>query len=411
MRCGLLGRTLQHSYSPTIHAALGGGYSYELFEVEPEGLPAFLERGDWDGINVTIPYKQTVIPFCHALSPDAQAIGSVNTIVRMADGSLYGHNTDAVGFLSMLRKSGISAAGKKVLVLGSGGSSLTVCHVLREQGAREIVVVSRDGQNNYVNLHLHADTEIVVNTTPVGMYPHVEAAPVDLALFPRLDGVLDLIYNPSRTHLLMDATDRAVPCVGGLTMLVGQAAAAAEYFAGRQIDANQIDYVLCKLRNQTQNIILVGMPGSGKSTVGSILHACTGRLLIDTDHEIALAAGLSIPEIFEREGEAGFRLRETEVLAKWGKESGLIIATGGGVVTREENYRHLHQNGMIFFLERPVSALARGDRPLSQGDLREMYAQRLPLYQRFADDTVQNAGEPDVAADRILEVFDETLGD
>jgi len=413
MRCGLLGRTLKHSYSPAIHKALGGGYSYELFEIEPDDLSTFMESDIWDGLNVTIPYKQAVIPFCADLSPTAKAIGSVNTITRRPDGSLYGDNTDAAGFLAMLQQSSIDVRGKKVLVLGSGGSSLTVCHVLQEQGAGEIIVISRHGEHTYETLDRHRDTQIIVNTTPVGMYPHTDQSPINIAGFPHLEGVLDLIYNPARTRLLMDAETRGMPHQGGLPMLVGQAHAAAKRFVGRDalgapsLPTTTPNAIVNLLRRQTENIILIGMPGSGKSHIGYLLHECTDCPLVDTDHEIEKAAGISIPELFRREGEAGFRARETAVLEQWGKESGLIIATGGGVVTREENYPHLHQNGTIFFLERPISQLARKGRPLSQGDLDEMYARRLPQYQRFADCTIQNQGEPDVVADKILEVFDE----
>ena len=405
-RCGLLGRTLAHSYSPAIHKALGGGYSYELFEIKPDALASFLEQSDFHGLNVTIPYKQAVIPFCQSLSPTAAAIGSVNTLLRQPDGSLHGHNTDAAGFLAMLRQSGIRVAGKQVLVLGSGGSSLTVCHVLREQRVAKITVISRKGEHTYESLPRHSGAQILINTTPVGMYPATGESLVNLAFFPHLEGVLDLIYNPARTRFLMDAKMRNIPHMGGLPMLVGQAAAAAELFSGRPIDTEQVNRTLYQLRRQMENIVLIGMPGSGKSTIGHLLHKCTGRPLIDTDRKIEQEAKMPIPEIFQREGEAAFRARETEVLEEWGKESGLIISTGGGVVTREENYRHLHQNGMIFFLERPLSKLERTGRPLSRGDIAKMYERRHPQYQRFADYTVQNnEGEPDMVADTILELF------
>jgi len=411
-KCGLLGRTLKHSYSPAIHAALGGDYRYELFEVEPNDLGIFLETGDFHGLNVTIPYKTAVIPFCKELSPEAAAIGSVNTLLRRPDGSLYGDNTDAMGFRAMLDRSGIDVRGKKALILGSGGSSLTVNYVLQNLGAKEITTISRSGTHTYETLDRHADAQVLVNTTPVGMYPNTGVMSVDVIQFPHLEGVLDIIYNPARTRLMQAAEARGIPCMGGLSMLVGQAAGAAEQFMGRAIsDPAAFDNALTLLRRQTENLILIGMPGCGKSTVGRRLAEQLGRPFIDTDREVEQAAGLSIPELFKREGEAGFRARETAVMEQWGKESGLVIATGGGVVTRAENYPHLHQNGRIFFLERPLSYLARKDRPLSQGDLSEMYKRRLPQYRQFADRIIANKKRAKAAADQIVEVFYEILSD
>ena len=413
MRCGLLGRVLTHSYSPIIHKALGGRYSYELFEVEPEHLESFIKQGDFNGINVTMPYKQAVMPFCETLSEAAEVIGSVNTILRTPDGSLHGDNTDAEGFLAMLQQVAIEVRGKKVLVLGGGGSSLTICHVLREQKAGEIIVISRSGADNYENIDRHSDAQIIVNTTPIGMYPNTDDCPVELNIFPVLEGVLDIIFNPARTGLMAQAKERGIPHIGGLLMLVGQAAAAARIFArdtGFADDALSVESTMNLMRRQMENIILIGMPGSGKSTLGNILRERTGRQLVDTDSEIEQAAGMSIPEIFEREGEAGFRVRETEILKKRGKESGLIISTGGGIVTKEENFRHLKQNGQMFLIERQSTLLEREGRPLSAGNLDEMYKRRLPMYRRFADYTIQNENEPEAVAAKILEVFDEILG-
>ena len=399
---GLLGRKLAHSYSPAIHAAFGG-YDYALFEVEPEDLTAFMTTAgmDFGGLNVTIPYKQDVIPFCHELSPTAQAIGSVNTLIPLPGGGFSGENTDAAGFTMMLEQSGLTIAGKKALVIGNGGSSLTVCHVLRTLGASEIVVVSiKDNHPDF--LARHTDAAIMVNTSPVGMYPHTGIAPVALDIFPLLEGVLDLIYNPTRTQLMMDAAARGLVVQGGLTMLVGQAAAASEMFTGRPIGTERVALVEQELRRKMENIILIGMPGCGKSTIGRMLAEKLGRTFIDADVALATSAGCDIQEIFKIEGEEGFRKRETEILRQYGKESGLIIATGGGCVTRAENYPLLHQNGTIIFVERDIALLAREGRPLSQGNLQTMYENRLPLYRRFADKTVYVNSSPQMVAEKII---------
>ncbi|MCL2698743.1 MAG: shikimate kinase [Defluviitaleaceae bacterium] len=402
---GLLGRKLAHSYSPAIHEELGD-YKYSLFEAEPEGLGDFLQniskRQGFLGLNVTIPYKQTVIPFCRELSPAAAAIGSVNTLLPLPDGGLYGDNTDAVGFLAMARASGIEVKGKKILVLGGGGSSRTVCHVLKQSGAGEVIVISRNGQDNYDNLHKHEDAAVIVNTTPVGMYPDTESSPVSPALFPSLEGVLDLVYNPARTRLLTETEARGVTRLGGLIMLVEQAAAASALFTGKTPDAEKKQAVLDRLHSQMQNIILIGMPGCGKSIVGQLLAETTDRRFIDADKALEEAAGRCIPEIFESEGEAGFRARETDILRQWCKQSGLVIATGGGCVTRKENRFLLRQNGVVIFLERELSLLERKGRPLSQGDMNAMYEKRLPLYNSFADFTVRNDAEPDITVKNLL---------
>ena len=407
---GLLGRSLAHSYSPAIHRALGG-YDYRLFEVEPEGLADFLHRADFAGINVTIPYKREVIPFCRALSPTAAGIGSVNTLLRRPDGSLFGENTDAAGFRSMVERSGVAVAGKKALVLGSGGSSLTVTHVLKELGAGEVVVLSRGGKDNYQNLDRQGDAEILINTTPVGMYPETDAVPVDLAAFPRLKGVLDLIYNPARTRLLTEAAERGIPQIGGLAMLVGQARAACELFLGSPVDAQRERAVLRAMRTEMENVILVGMPGCGKSAVGRLLAQSLGRPFVDADRVLEESAGMSIPDMFAREGEGGFRRRERAVLREVGRKSGLVISTGGGCVTSPENFFALRQNGVVVFLERELDRLAREGRPLSSGDLAGMYERRLPLYRRFADLCIPNDGSLDAVVKKTLEGVYAFFGD
>jgi shikimate dehydrogenase len=411
LRCGLLGRKLGHSYSPAIHQALAD-YSYELFEVEPEQLAEFLKTGEFHGLNVTIPYKTAVIPFCAMLSERALKIGSVNTLIRRSDGSLLGDNTDAIGFSEMVEDSKISVEGKKVLVLGSGGASLTVCHVLRERKAGEIQVISRQGENNYENLSRHKDASVIVNTTPVGMYPDTGASPIDLRQFPCCEGVLDLIYNPARTKLLLDAEELGISNCGGLSMLVHQAKAAAELFTGANIEKSRVRTVLRDLRCQMENIVFIGMPGCGKTTVGRLLAQKLGRKFVDADLVLEEEAGMSIPELFAKEGEAGFRNREVAVLHRLGKESGLVLATGGGCVTREENYSSLHQNGILAFLERDTALLEREGRPLSQGrNLDEMFASRLPLYRRFADIRIKNDAAAEEVAVRIWEAVHEAIGD
>lgn len=403
MKCGLLGRKLGHSYSPQIHSYLGD-YSYGLFEIEPEDLADFLHQGDFDGLNVTMPYKKAVIPYLDALTPEAEELGAVNTIVRK-DGKLLGHNTDYFGFVSTVKKSGLSPAGKKCLVLGSGGASRVVVAVLEEMGA-QVVVISRSGKDHYGNLELHGDASIIVNATPVGMYPETGVSPVDLAFFPQLEGVLDVVYNPARTQLLLDAEKRGIVATNGLWMLVAQAKAAAEWFLGAAIADEKIAEIHSILKKQMENIILIGMPGCGKSTIGRLLAEKTGKLFVDADTEIEKLAKKSIPEILIRDGEEAFRVLETQVLAELGKQSGLVIATGGGCVTREENYPLLHQNGTIFWLQRDLEQLPTEGRPLSQcSDLAEMYAVRESMYRRFADHTIDNGDTPDKTAAQMIRQY------
>lgn len=389
MQCGLLGRKLGHSYSPQIHSCLGD-YDYALFEREPEELEAFFRECSFSAINVTIPYKKAVIPYCAELSAVAQKLGSVNTIVRKSDGTLIGHNTDYFGFMSMVQQSGLTVSGRKVLVLGSGGASVTAVAALEELGA-DVVVISRSGENNYTNLDCHADAYAIVNTTPVGMYPSVNDAPVDLSIFKDLKGVLDLIYNPARTRLLQQAESLGLVAQNGLWMLVAQAKESAEWFTGSSIDHAVIPTIHKKLRQQMENLILVGMPGSGKSTIGQLLAQRTGKTFADSDAKIVEIAGKPIPQIFSDSGEDVFRGIETEAIAQLGKQSGLVIATGGGCVTRQENYPLLHQNGTVVWLQRDLSALPTDGRPLSQtGTLEAMYQVRQPLYKLFSDISADN---------------------
>lgn len=401
MQCGLLGRSLGHSYSPQIHSFLGD-YPYALFEKEPDALEFFFKKADFSAINVTIPYKKDVIPYCHELSDVAKRLGSVNTIVKQADGTLIGHNTDYFGFLSMVERSGLHVTGKKVLVLGSGGASVTVVAVLEALGAN-VVVISRSGENNYTSLDRHSDAYAIVNTTPVGMYPNVDDSPVDLKRFANLKGVLDLIYNPARTRLLQQAESLGLTAQNGLWMLVAQAKESAEWFTGKTIDDAIIPAIHKKLRMQMENLILVGMPGCGKSTIGKLLAERTGKLFADSDEKIVKIAGKTIPEIFADSGEDAFRKIETEAISTLSKSSGLVIATGGGCVTRQENYPLLHQNGTIIWLQRDLSQLPTDGRPLSQkGKLDAMYQVRRPLYEAFSDVTVINDNAEETVADAVL---------
>ena len=403
---GLVGERLGHSYSPAIHAALAD-YDYRLYEVPREELDAFLTRREFDGLNVTIPYKKAVIPYCAALSPIAAELGSVNVLLRRPDGTLLGDNTDAYGFAGLVRRSGIDPAGKKALVLGSGGASATVCAVLRQLGAAVVTVISRSGPDNYENLDRHADAELIVNATPVGMFPGNGASPVDLERFPRCAGVLDVVYNPARTALLLQAEARGIPCAGGLYMLAAQGKRAAELFLDKAIDDAETDRVCAMLSREMENIILIGMPGCGKTTVAAALGEALHRPVLDSDEAVERTAGRSIPEIFAEGGEAAFRALETAALAELGKRSGVILATGGGCVTRRENYPLLHQNGRIFWLRRDIEKLPIAGRPISQSrDLADLSREREALYRAFADRSIDNNGAVESTAAQILEAIE-----
>ena len=408
---GLLGRRLGHSWSVPIHTALGCG-GYRLIELEPESLAPFLRREDIGALNVTIPYKRDVIPLCDVVDEAAASIGSVNTIVRRPDGRLYGYNTDIDGFLYMARRAGTRFAGKKAVILGSGGASLTAQAALRQEGAREIAVISRSGPDNYETLSRHADADLVINTTPVGMYPGNGAAPADLTAFPRCSGVLDVIYNPRRTALLLQAQALGIPCSDGLPMLVAQAVKAEEYFFDRPLPLSEHERILSQLRRETTNLVLIGMPGCGKTAVGMALAELTGRKAIDIDAQVESRAGCSIPELFARGGEAAFRALEREATAEAGKLSGSIILTGGGVVKDARNDASLRQNGRVYHLVRDLSLLATNGRPLSQGaDLAAMWREREPLYARCRDAVADNSGTIAETAAWIWRDFCEHSGD
>ncbi len=405
MRCGLLGKALGHSYSPQIHAQLGD-YSYELFEKQPEELENFLRHGEFDALNVTIPYKKAVLPYCAVLSDAVKAIGSANTLVRQPDGTLFADNTDAFGFSCIADECGVDIAGKKALVFGSGGASVTAQYVLKTRGAREVLVISRSGEHNYENLEKNTDAEILVNTTPLGMYPNNGASPADLTRFPRCEAVLDVVYNPARTALLLQAEALGIPHAGGLLMLVAQAKRASELFTGSAIADTRIGEIYRTLAVQMQNIVLVGMPGCGKSSIGTLLAEKLDRPFLDADAEIEKAAGMPIPDFFKLCGEAAFRDLESRVLAELGKRSGAVISTGGGAVLREENYAALHQNSTIVWLTRDLARLPIDGRPVSQAtSLDALFAARKARYERFADHIIDNNGAPDETVRAILEAL------
>ena len=399
---GLLGRTLGHSWSPEIHKQLVG-YPYDLFEVEPEDVEHFLSATELSGMNVTIPYKKTVLPFCATLSDAAKAIGSVNTLVRTAQG-WHGDNTDYAGFADLVKSVGVPVTRKKALIFGTGGASLAVLAALRDMGADPVIRISRSGPDRYDDLEKHADASILVNATPVGMYPKNGVSVVDLSAFPACEAVFDLIYNPLKTKLILDAEARGIPAAGGLLMLVGQARRSAEQFAGIEIPDDRVREITVDLARSMRNIVLIGMPGCGKTTVGRELANRLSREFTDADAVIAERAGMDIPSIFAAEGESGFRVRETAVLSDLGKRSGLVIATGGGCVTRPENAPLLRQNGVTVWIKRALEKLPTDGRPLSQkNSVEAMYRARKELYADFADIVVESDEVLEHTIDLILE--------
>lgn len=413
MEYGLIGEKLSHSYSPQIHAALGD-YDYRLCPLSPEELNHFLKKKEFRGINVTIPYKKDVIPYCDALSPEAEAIQSVNTIVKQPDGTLWGHNTDIAGFIAMLNRAGIEAEGKKAVILGSGGTSQTAQVALKMMQAREIVVISRTGKENYQTLYQnHADAQLLINTTPVGMYPANGLTPVDLDKLPCLESVADVIYNPEKTALLLQAEERKLKCISGLHMLVAQARKAAELFTGKQLSEALDDAIVRKIKCETLNLVFIGMPGCGKSTIGQLVAQKMNRPLIDTDAEIEKKAGKTIPQIFAEDGEAYFRSLEADVIHAVCAGHGAVITTGGGSVLRKENRNAIRQNSRVCFLQRPLPLLSRTGRPLSKDAdaVEALWKERKHLYLQTADFIVENNDTAETAAQRAKEGFYEVLGD
>ena len=401
LKCGLIGEHLGHSFSPLIHACLAD-YSYTLTEISPEGLKGFVASRQLDAYNVTIPYKKAIMPYLDVISPEAIAIGAVNTVVQR-DGKLYGYNTDYFGFCYMLDSSGIDPRGKKVLVLGAGGASATVCAAMKDRGASEIVTLDSK-QNTPENIRLHSDAEIIVNATPVGTYPHNLVSPVSLEQFSRLCGVLDLIYNPARTALLLEAEKLGIPNINGLPMLVAQAVRASELFTGEKTADSVYREIIRKISDDTENIILIGMPGSGKTTAARIIAEKLSRPFLDSDEVFCEKFGRTPAEVITADGEDTFRQMESEVIAELGKQSGSVIACGGGVVTRERNYAPLHQNGVIVFLERALENLSKRGRPISEStSVEELYNSRINAYNAFADLVVQSTEIPEKTADLIIE--------
>lgn len=389
MNYGLLGEKLGHSFSPQIHRQLAS-YEYVLIEKKPEEVEDFLREKKFQGINVTIPYKKTVFAYCDEISELARRIGSINTIANR-EGKLYGDNTDYYGFRYMVQKLGIPIKGKKALIFGNGGAAPAVQAALEDEGAGEIVVISRRGEDNYENLSRHYDAQIIANTTPLGMYPNTGAAAVDLNLFPQCEAVYDLIYNPLKTKLLLTADRLGIPNIDGLAMLVAQAKKSCEIFLDTVIPDEKIEIIRKKLYREVSNVCIIGMPGSGKTTVGRKLAEYLNKKFVDIDEEIVRTEEKEIPEIFRESGEEGFRKIETSILSQVTKEKGQVIATGGGVVVRPENWELLRQNGKVVFIQRDLRELEIDGRPISQSrPLSQIYEERIDAYHSWSDFQVEN---------------------
>ena len=408
MKYGLIGEKLGHSFSKEIHAEIGM-YDYELKEIPREKIKEFFEEKDFLGINVTIPYKEEVIPFLDWISEDAKKIGAVNTIVNR-NGKLYGYNTDYYGAKNLIIKTGVEINNKKVLILGTGGTSKTLFSVVKDLGAREIIKVSRSGKDNCVKydeaVKLHGDAEVIVNTTPSGMYPNGDSVPIDINAFVKTEGVIDVIYNPLNTRLVLQAKEKNIKASGGLYMLVGQAVKAAEHFMNAEIDKERItNDIYEKIISRKLNVVLIGMPGSGKSTVGKIIAEKTGKTFIDTDELIERETGLSPGQIITGYGEQYFRNIEKETVKKAAQGNGAVIATGGGIVKDGDNISELKKNGVICFIDRDIGLLAMTpDRPLSSDavKLKKIFDERYDKYLSGADFTVKSDSTAEDVADRII---------
>lgn len=404
MKYGLLGKKLAHSYSKIIHESFAP-YEYELLELTEAELDSFMKKKEFSAVNVTIPYKETVMKYLAAIDAAAKEIGSVNTVVNK-NGALCGYNTDFYGLRALLINNGFELKDKKVLVLGSGGTSKTATAVGRSLGAKEVCVVSRNGELNYQNvLFLHGDAQYIINTTPCGMFPDNKSSAISLEGFGALEGVCDVIYNPLRTPLLLEAKEKKLKYCGGLYMLVMQAVKASELFLGTEYPESTGSSVYEKLLREKENIVLTGMPGSGKSTIGALLSKELSRPFVDTDELIEEKAGITIPDIFSKFGEEYFRKLESEVIAETSKKTGLVVATGGGAVLKKENVKNLSQNGKIFFLDRPLEQIVpTADRPLSNSELslKKRFAERYEIYQDTCDKRIPVDGVPQHAVKLIL---------
>ena len=400
---GLLGKTLKHSFSPQIHKLLGG-YDYDLIEKDETDLKDFVKSGEYDGINITIPYKKEIIKYLDAVDEKAQIIGAVNTVVK-EKGKLLGYNTDWFGMEYALKKAQICLANKKVLILGSGGTSNTAKFVANHLGAREVLIVSRSGEINYQNCYEQKDAEIIINTTPVGMYPNNYESAIDLTKFARLEGVFDAIYNPDTTYLTFCASELGVKNANGLAMLVAQAKMASELFTKTTISDHLIDKAVENIKKQTRNIVLIGMAGVGKSTIANELSQKLSMPFVDTDSIIEQRENKKISDIFAQNGEEYFRKVESQVLMEVGKQTGKIIATGGGIVERKENKFYLKQNGVVFNLVGDLEKLDRKNRPLSTDidAVKELFRRRKDKYLDFSDYTIDNNCELKHTIDKIME--------
>ena len=409
MEYGCIGERLGHSFSAQIHPKFFD-YKYELCEVSRENIDAFMKAKDFKGINVTIPYKQTVIKYLDEIDFAAKEIGAVNTIVNK-NGKLSGYNTDFYGLKALIERN-VDLKGKKVLILGSGGTSKTAEYVCKALGCKQVFRLSRsegEGVITYETAYeTHADCDVIINTTPVGMYPDINKSVIDLSKFKRLSCVIDAVYNPLCSKLVLEAKARGIRAEGGLYMLVCQAARAAELFMDAHVAEDKIQKVFCDIYKAKQNIVLIGMPTSGKTSVGAVLSKALSRECFDSDSLIEQLENTDIPTIFKTKGEPYFRNLETKAVAQLSAFSGVIIATGGGVILNKENIELLRANGRIYFLDRPLeSLLAANDRPLSsnKADLEKRYNERYNLYNAYADVKVAADGTVQEVAQIIKEDF------